>query len=661
MPQQQQQAQQQRPSQTQQPAAPAQTNGESRPSLVRHASQQAAQQAARHASQQAEHSKFAIQIGGDNSNSSNGLSEMDENRAPTKKASRNSLASPLPSETPGAGVQKNFHHQVRDHASKVTIGKKTERAVQIVQNEIAPEVLEKKLKQLFDVLANIDTGLVDRKEFLQALEDTGLKINIDPRLAFIKKLASNQQVQQLDFDRFSEYVRPGFEIVYRALSGDIVIPDFDDFSLSCEKIIAKCQNPPEAVTLCTVDGQLFHAGSSSEDTVCLHEIGYAILYLIARQDLGRDKVHKYIGREYSGMVGDAISLTDEGIPHNPLTDLGAITSAALIMPTKTNTERYSYIQGLIKRMAGGLKVHFSNDLYSKKRENMFREEAMAFFLKEKNNLFDVEETLNLYDQVYSIEMSFQALSVVASTIANFGVCPLTGDKVFDPATVRDLLAMMYVAGMDLGSGEFAFKVGFPAKNALSGVVMAIVPGVMGISVYDYEESQQGKLENISMLEFFLEFSYNFPFGTKATHTNVQLDHSNEEEGATVNRFDPRSQHAAVMAGLWTQITEAIHGGDHAIEEFETLGPQILKMTDYYDRTLLHLAALYSKNPGLIRFLLERGADTTAEDLFGKVPKDYINSSNAEALAAFEGAAANADDNGALERGPSAMPRQARMF
>ena len=42
------------------------------------------------------------------------------------------------------------------------------------------------------------------------------------------------------------------------------------------------------------------------------------------------------------------------------------------------------------------------------------------------------------------------------------------------------MATMYVAGMDLSSGDFAFKVGFSAKSALSGVVMAIVPGLMGI-------------------------------------------------------------------------------------------------------------------------------------------------------------------------------------
>ena len=53
-------------------------------------------------------------------------------------------------------------------------------------------------------------------------------------------------------------------------------------------------------------------------------------------------------------------------------------------------------------------------------------------------------------------------------------------QVFSEDTVRDLLATMYVAGVDVNSGEFAFKVGFPAKSSLAGVVMAIVPGIMGV-------------------------------------------------------------------------------------------------------------------------------------------------------------------------------------
>ena len=82
--------------------------------------------------------------------------------------------------------------------------------------------------------------------------------------------------------------------------------------------------------------------------------------------------------------------------------------------------------------------------------------------------------------MYCTEVSLHTLSVIAATLANAGVCPLTNEQVFSAEAVRDLLALMYASGMDQYSGEFDFAVGFPAKVSFGGVIMTIIPGVMGI-------------------------------------------------------------------------------------------------------------------------------------------------------------------------------------
>ena len=75
------------------------------------------------------------------------------------------------------------------------------------------------------------------------------------------------------------------------------------------------------------------------------------------------------------------------------------------------------------------------------------------------------------------------MSVIAATLANGGVNPLTGERVVSTKTVRDVLSIMNSCGMYDYSGEFAFKVGVPAKSGVSGAIMTIVPGVMGYCTY----------------------------------------------------------------------------------------------------------------------------------------------------------------------------------
>jgi len=78
----------------------------------------------------------------------------------------------------------------------------------------------------------------------------------------------------------------------------------------------------------------------------------------------------------------------------------------------------------------------------------------------------------------SIELNAEEMSVVAATLANSGICPITGETVFQPKTVRNCLSLMASCGMYDFSGEFAFNMGFPGKSGVSGCLMIVIPGVM---------------------------------------------------------------------------------------------------------------------------------------------------------------------------------------
>lgn len=119
-------------------------------------------------------------------------------------------------------------------------------------------------------------------------------------------------------------------------------------------------------------------------------------------------------------------------------------------------------------------------------------------------------TVEFYFQLCSVEVSSRSLATMASTLANKGNCPMTEIQVFKPAHVRNALSLMLNCGSAFlavhstslvprlqsqphpvtpppqaydHSGTFAHKVGLPAKSGVSGSMLVIVPGVMGISIW----------------------------------------------------------------------------------------------------------------------------------------------------------------------------------
>ena len=132
------------------------------------------------------------------------------------------------------------------------------------------------------------------------------------------------------------------------------------------------------------------------------------------------------------------------------------------LPVETTLEQ---TRTFWSRLAGGKEIGYDHDVYTSERETADRNFALAHFMNEQKaypsgvtgrNLKDV---LSYYFKSCSMTLNVDALSVVAATMANGGVCPLTNERVLDVETVKHCLSMMYSCGMYDYSGEFAFTIG----------------------------------------------------------------------------------------------------------------------------------------------------------------------------------------------------------
>ena len=96
---------------------------------------------------------------------------------------------------------------------------------------------------------------------------------------------------------------------------------------------------------------------------------------------------------------------------------------------------------------------------------------------------EVNRILDMYTQIQNLTINCDSLSVMAATLANGGICPITGEAVLGNDDVKSSLSCMLAAGMNDYSGQWAYKIGLPAKSGISGGVMIVVPNVMGIALY----------------------------------------------------------------------------------------------------------------------------------------------------------------------------------
>lgn len=264
-----------------------------------------------------------------------------------------------------------------------------------------------------------------------------------------------------------------------------------------------------AVAMATVDGQLFAAGNDRH-ALSLQSMSKPFIYGLALDTMGAEAVHRKVSVEPTGEAFNSIiELEEDHLPYNPMINSGAIAISAML--------HHADPEGAARRIMAMFGGYLGREaaLHPEVDESLLggshRNQAIAHLLRHFGVIGDdIDGALALYARQCVVAANTRELAMMAATLANGGVHPVTGQRALQRASVRDVLTLMFTCGMYDSSGTWAYTVGLPAKSGVSGGILAVVPGRMGLAVYSPRLDAHG--HSVRGVEVFKAWSTEWALG-----------------------------------------------------------------------------------------------------------------------------------------------------
>jgi glutaminase len=244
------------------------------------------------------------------------------------------------------------------------------------------------------------------------------------------------------------------------------------------------------IVIATVDGQVYEVGAARQQFT-IQSISKPLVYGVALEDNGHDRVRQAIGVEPSGEAFNSISLEPgTGRPLNPMINAGAIATASLVGGVNVEA-RLARVIGALSTYAGR-QLDIDEAVYCSERDTGHRNRAIGHMLRSHGIVDgDPEPVLDLYFRQCAVRVDARDLALMAATLANGGVHPCTGERAVRAEFVGPMLSVMTTCGVYDFTGEWVYRVGLPAKSGVGGGIMAVLPGQLGIGVFSPALDERG--------------------------------------------------------------------------------------------------------------------------------------------------------------------------
>ncbi|MCO6388938.1 glutaminase [Aliihoeflea sp. 40Bstr573] len=248
--------------------------------------------------------------------------------------------------------------------------------------------------------------------------------------------------------------------------------------------LAKVDTKQFGIAVLTRDEQMI-SGGASETQFSIQSISKVFALTLALKKHG-DKVWTRVGKEPSGDPYNSIVDMErhKGIPRNPFINAGALVVDDMLLDERTGDDIPDTVRDFIAEMIGDGGIGIDEDVVASEQTSGYTNKALANLAKSFGNLHhEVADVMHIYVRQCAVALSCQQLARAGRYLMLDRED--IDDKVSkdDAERARRVNAIMLTCGQYDGSGDFAYRVGLPAKSGVGGGILAIVPNTASIAVW----------------------------------------------------------------------------------------------------------------------------------------------------------------------------------
>jgi glutaminase len=270
-----------------------------------------------------------------------------------------------------------------------------------------------------------------------------------------------------------------------SLQGESAEPFVSTGHLPSPVYPALARVPSELFGICVagVSGRIYCVGNTDYE-FSIMSVSKPFVFALVCEVLGPEETRRKVGANATGYPFNSVAAIERspGGVTNPMVNAGAIATTSLV-PGADFSERWTAIHEGLSRFAGRT-LPLNEEVYASASATNFRNQSLARMLQSCGAIYlDPAEAVDLYTKQCSLNVSARDLAVMAATLADGGMNPVTGEQVVRPEVCHYALAVMATAGLYETSGDWLYDIGLPGKSGIGGGILTVSPGKGGLGTF----------------------------------------------------------------------------------------------------------------------------------------------------------------------------------